>query len=70
MSVTSGKANFLSTQESQAPSRIAFRFSDQTTKQLQLKGVLSASHVQSPLTRSSINHINQNQYVAANYKQI
>jgi len=70
LSVASGKAKFLSAQESQAASRVAFKFSDQTTKQLQLKGVLSTSHVQSLLNKSSVNHVSKNQYVAANYKQI
>ena len=70
LSMGSGKAKFLSVEESQRPSRAAFRFSEQTTKQLQLKGILSTSQVHSPSTKASINHVNKNQYVAANYRQI
>ena len=53
-----GKANFLLNEPSQAPSRLTFRFSDKTTRQLQLKGIDNT--IDAPILKSRVNHINKN----------
>ena len=53
-----GKANFLSSEPSQAPSRLTFRFSEKTTRQLQLRGIDNTMNA--PILKSRVNHINKN----------
>ena len=75
-SLASGGARFVNphgrTSEDSAENRRtqkAFNWSDQTARQLQLKGVYAQNRKLSPLEKS-VNFIDKNQRVAANYKEM